>query len=275
MRVRNFKVFSNIQVKNFSRLNVFMGPNGSGKTTFFKNFFNTVLSIFAGVIANPTDRKMWDVFGNVRERLKEGGELVNHDLQRAVRRAYLEATLFVCESCMRKEFGVEASFLQKKFRKISGSGSPDIRQLENIHESLKQELGKVSKAEKIKNSVINGIFEEIANSQAEAGDFDAAFKTIQMAQSEGYSFCGLCGIAIAQAEYGKFDDALKTVQKIHDKSQKVEALSIIATEQARCGKKETSRKNLDIALDMALRAVSRNIREFRICCNSTSKIGFS
>lgn len=38
INVKNFKVFNNMVVKNLGRLNVFVGPNGSGKTTFFKIF---------------------------------------------------------------------------------------------------------------------------------------------------------------------------------------------------------------------------------------------
>ena len=43
--IKNFKVFNNMVVRNLSRLNVFVGPNGSGKTTFFKifNFLNHAL----------------------------------------------------------------------------------------------------------------------------------------------------------------------------------------------------------------------------------------
>ena len=38
VKVKNFKVFKNVDVKNLGSLNVFVGPNGSGKTTFFKIF---------------------------------------------------------------------------------------------------------------------------------------------------------------------------------------------------------------------------------------------
>ena len=52
--VRNFKVFNNMVVKNLGRLNVFVGPNGSGKTTFFKifNFLSDALRNNVSVAIN-------------------------------------------------------------------------------------------------------------------------------------------------------------------------------------------------------------------------------
>lgn len=38
IRVKNFKLYKNLNLKNLQRLNVFLGANGSGKTTFFKIF---------------------------------------------------------------------------------------------------------------------------------------------------------------------------------------------------------------------------------------------
>jgi len=38
IRVKNFKLYKDLQVKDLQRLNVFLGANGSGKTTFFKIF---------------------------------------------------------------------------------------------------------------------------------------------------------------------------------------------------------------------------------------------
>jgi len=38
IRVKNFKLYKDLQVTDLQRLNVFLGANGSGKTTFFKIF---------------------------------------------------------------------------------------------------------------------------------------------------------------------------------------------------------------------------------------------
>lgn len=38
LRIRNFRVFNDIQVENIPQMAVFMGQNGAGKTTFFDMF---------------------------------------------------------------------------------------------------------------------------------------------------------------------------------------------------------------------------------------------
>ena len=38
LRIRNFRVFNDVQVENLPRMAVFMGQNGAGKTTFFDVF---------------------------------------------------------------------------------------------------------------------------------------------------------------------------------------------------------------------------------------------
>ncbi|OQX24613.1 MAG: hypothetical protein BWK80_19960, partial [Desulfobacteraceae bacterium IS3] len=107
------------------------------------NAFSFVISFAASMFAGPLDRSAWDVIGNVRKRLNEGGEPVNHDLQRAVRRAYLEAAIFLCESCMKKEFGIKPGAIQSRLRKFSGLGNEEVYQIEDIHRTLKQELRKL------------------------------------------------------------------------------------------------------------------------------------
>lgn len=48
-----------------------------------------------GIIGNRADDVFCQVMGTVTERLRRGGPPLNHDLQRAVRKAYLQATLAV------------------------------------------------------------------------------------------------------------------------------------------------------------------------------------
>lgn len=38
LRIRNFRVFKDITVENIPQMAVFLGQNGSGKTTFFDVF---------------------------------------------------------------------------------------------------------------------------------------------------------------------------------------------------------------------------------------------
>ena len=39
--------------------------------------------VVSGMLANPSDRQMCKIFGYLADRLRKGGEPVNHDLQRA------------------------------------------------------------------------------------------------------------------------------------------------------------------------------------------------
>jgi hypothetical protein len=56
---------------------------------------------FGGIIGNRADEVFCQVMSTVTERLWRGEAPVNHDLQRAVRKAYLQATLAVCEACLK------------------------------------------------------------------------------------------------------------------------------------------------------------------------------
>jgi AAA15 family ATPase/GTPase len=38
IKVKNFKLYKNLHLDDLQQLNVFLGANGSGKTTFFKIF---------------------------------------------------------------------------------------------------------------------------------------------------------------------------------------------------------------------------------------------
>lgn len=54
---------------------------------------------FTGILGNRAD---W-LFGRVREHLVSrlaNGQIVNHDIQRAVREAYLNASLLACQACL-------------------------------------------------------------------------------------------------------------------------------------------------------------------------------
>ncbi len=64
---------------------------------------NSLLSAaIGGIIGNRTDEIFCRVMQEVVNRLRQGGSPVNHDLQRAVREAYLRATLVVCYALLRR-----------------------------------------------------------------------------------------------------------------------------------------------------------------------------
>jgi len=78
---------------------------------------NLGIGVAGGMIANPSDRKLCGALKSVSHWLKnakhDNGMPVNHDIQRAVRRAYLEATRFVCEHCMETELKVPRSIWKR------------------------------------------------------------------------------------------------------------------------------------------------------------------
>lgn len=98
--------------------------------------------VISGMIANPSDRHICKVINHVAGRLRRGKQPVNHDLQRAARRASVEATLFTCESCM-EAFGVAPKFLQRDVTDIVHP-APEVNALNLIRQKLHEELNRVS-----------------------------------------------------------------------------------------------------------------------------------
>ncbi|MEN3001496.1 MAG: ATP-binding protein, partial [Armatimonadota bacterium] len=98
----------------------------------------------SGIIGNRTDALFCRVMQTVRERLRQGGRLVNHDLQRAVRKAYLQATLVLIDARLR-ELGVEPRLLQRDIRYLFRQ-PPEPRQLLTVRNALQRELKQLPKA---------------------------------------------------------------------------------------------------------------------------------
>ena len=71
IKVRNFKLYKNLHVRGLQQLNVFLGANGSGKTTFFKifSFLSTCLRENVTVAVNRE--------GGFKEVMTRGGDIHN------------------------------------------------------------------------------------------------------------------------------------------------------------------------------------------------------
>ncbi len=109
---------------------------GSAISLIISNPAATISNIAQGtigsMIASPADRTLCSVMKSLSERLQRCGEPLNHDLQKAVRRAYLEATLFISEVC--KDFV---------------SSRDEIKSLDILCKKLNKEIDNLSKAKYI------------------------------------------------------------------------------------------------------------------------------
>ena len=53
IKVKNFRLYKNLHMTDLQRFNVFLGANGSGKTTFFKVFSFLSTYFFNKVTSQP------------------------------------------------------------------------------------------------------------------------------------------------------------------------------------------------------------------------------
>jgi tetratricopeptide (TPR) repeat protein len=97
-----------------------------------------------GIIGNRSDEIFCRVMREVVNRLRKGGSPVNHDLQRAVRGAYLRATRAVCHA-LYEERGVPPQMLWRDLRTVLRR--PDeIRWLDKVCRWINEELRQLPKA---------------------------------------------------------------------------------------------------------------------------------
>ena len=90
------------------------------------------------IVGNAGDQAFHQARQAIGERLRKGGRPVNHDLQRAVRKAYLQATLYLCERCgeeLKDQLGFGAQ--------ITHSFTPEIKGLIHLYTALGEELQQV------------------------------------------------------------------------------------------------------------------------------------
>jgi hypothetical protein len=97
-----------------------------------------------GIIGNRADHIFCRVMREVVNRLRQGGPPVNHDLQRAVRGAYLRATRAVCHA-LYEERGVPPQVWRRDLRTVLRR--PDeIRWLDKVCRWINEELRQLPKA---------------------------------------------------------------------------------------------------------------------------------
>jgi tetratricopeptide (TPR) repeat protein len=106
---------------------------------------NSLLGVaVGGIIGNRTDHIFCRVMREVVNRLRQGGSPVNHDLQRAVRGAYLRATRAVCHA-LYEERGVPPQMLRRDLRTVL-CPPDEIRWLDKVCRWINEELRQLPKA---------------------------------------------------------------------------------------------------------------------------------
>jgi tetratricopeptide (TPR) repeat protein len=97
-----------------------------------------------GIIGNRSDEIFCRVMQEVVNRLRQGEPPVNHDLQRAVREAYLQATLVVCYA-LYEERGVPPQVWRRDLRTVL-CPPDEIRWLDKVCRWINEELRQLPKA---------------------------------------------------------------------------------------------------------------------------------
>jgi tetratricopeptide (TPR) repeat protein len=106
---------------------------------------NSLLGVaIGGIIGNRADHIFCRVMREVVNRLQKGGSPVNHDLQRAVREAYLRATLVVCYA-LYEERGVLPQVWRRDLRTVL-CPPDEIRWLDKVCRWINEELRQLPKA---------------------------------------------------------------------------------------------------------------------------------
>jgi len=113
-------------------------------------------NMVAGVIGNRTDDLFCQCWQTIYERLRQGGPPVNHDLQRAIRKAILQATLcLLSDALMERDVNVQ-NLISRLWRRLP-FGQPrdeESRWLWRVYNELSAKLGRVSDAEYVPPSPV-------------------------------------------------------------------------------------------------------------------------
>lgn len=104
-----------------------------------------VTSAVAGFIGNRTDARVMTTWRSVVARMREGGAPANHDIQRAVRKSQLQATLLAVEARL-KELGVEPSHLRRFLHAVFRPGG-EVEWLDDARDHLNRQLQELKKPE--------------------------------------------------------------------------------------------------------------------------------
>ena len=101
-------------------------------------------SIVGGILGNRSDAAVQSAVRAVVDRLRLGGPAVNHDVQRAIRKSQLQATLLLCEVLLKKLVAGE-SFWGRAARQFGG-GNDDARWVIAVRSYLYDGLKEASSA---------------------------------------------------------------------------------------------------------------------------------
>lgn len=94
-----------------------------------------------GILGNRIDHAFCTTWGQLKERLQKGGPPVNHDLERAVRKAWLQATLMAVEACQ-KSLGAAPSVLHRELRLLARP-TEELRWLDTVLRECRKDLGRI------------------------------------------------------------------------------------------------------------------------------------
>jgi len=101
-------------------------------------------TVIGGILQNRSDAAFCEAVRLIRQRLRQAGEPVNHDLQRAVRKAYLQATCALIEARF-QELGIVPDILRRIQHVLHPS--EEIHWLDKVRGALRDELQRLPKAE--------------------------------------------------------------------------------------------------------------------------------
>ncbi|MFZ8843109.1 ATP-binding protein, partial [Thermoflexus sp.] len=111
-------------------------------------------SVAAGVLGNRSDALLCDVARSLYERLRRSGPPVNHDLQRAIRKAFLQATLFLLSDALRERDLNVRNLFSRFLRHLFRPKDQEVRWLLRAYDALAAELGRVRDAEYVPPSSV-------------------------------------------------------------------------------------------------------------------------
>jgi len=101
-------------------------------------------AVTSGILGNRSDAVFCEAVRLIRQRLRQAGEPVNQDLQRAVRKAYLQATYALIEARF-QELGIASDILRRGIQHILHP-SEEIRWLDKVRGALRDELQRLPNA---------------------------------------------------------------------------------------------------------------------------------
>lgn len=99
-------------------------------------------SALSGVVGNRSDAAVYKCWNVINNRLREGrGKPINHDLQRAVVRSYMNALIVICAECV------------EELKKNKKENKNEIQWLEDKTTELNKKIKEIEKSEDVVSSI--------------------------------------------------------------------------------------------------------------------------